>query len=52
MVKRPYAYFLQVQGNIDFSRVMDHFVIGTGTAVASVVENRRYGPSPGSPTHQ
>lgn len=43
-----YACFLQVQGNIDFSRAIGHFLVGRGTAAASVVENRRYGLAQGA----
>lgn len=30
MVKRPYTYFLQVLGNVHFSRAIGHFVAGRG----------------------
>lgn len=43
MVERPYTYFLQVLGTVDFSRPNILLLAGESPkTAASVLENRRY----------
>lgn len=51
MVKRPYSYFLQVPGNVGFSRAIGHFVAGGGHHLMQQPVSWRIGDTASEPRH-